>query len=131
MCDYLFLFFFKLPFEGKTLGRKRIQACQWRIIQVQKMWRFMILMLSETGLQADKNGYLKQKRTFLFVQPHPPRWQMSQNKKTHIKGFLKRKIHFLYTECPANVCDRKKKKHPSTQPNARPRSFIPIQLKAL
>lgn len=42
-------------------------------IQVQKCDNvvFMTLMLSETGLQADKMD-TSNKRTFLFVQPHPP-----------------------------------------------------------
>lgn len=87
----------------------------------------MILMLSETGLQADKMD-TSNKRTFLLYSPIPQMANVTK-KNSHKDSKRKKKKHFLYTECPANVCDRKK--HPSTQPNKQPRSFIPIQLKAL
>lgn len=78
-------------------------------IQVQKCVNvvFMILMLSETGPQADKMD-TSNKRTFLLYSPIPQMANITKN-KTHIR-IRKRKIHFLYTECPANVCDRRKKK---------------------
>lgn len=75
---------------------------------------------------------------FMFLEnPIPPRWPKKNPPHTHtlkhknlIRTF-KEKIHFLYTECPANVCDRKKKKT-STQPKTQLlRSSITIQLKSL
>lgn len=67
----------------------------------------MILMLSETGLQADKMD-TSNKRTFFLYSPIP---QMANVTKNSLKESLKkkRKIHFFYTECPANVCDENKK----------------------
>lgn len=72
--------------------------------QVQKCVNvlFTILMLSETGLQAHKMD-TSNKLTFFCVQLH--RLDSKCHKKAYVR-ILKRKIHFLYTECPANVCDK-------------------------
>lgn len=121
MCVWL-NFFFKTAIWRITLGRKRIQAFQWRISKCKKKKKVSQCSFYDPHAFWDRsagrlNGYLKQ-AYIPFVQPPSPRWQTSQFFFPHINDSIKEKIHFLYTECPANVCERKKKKiHPSTQPN--------------
>lgn len=76
--------------------QERIQARQWRNIQVQNvsMSVFRILMLSETGLQADKMD-TSNKRTFLLYSPIP---QMASVTKQFTKRFQNKN-----TSCTQNV----------------------------
>lgn len=87
----------------------------------------MILMLSETGLQAD-NTDTSNKRTFLFVQPRPPDGKC--HKTNSHEDSKKRKNTF---SCTQNVQPMfvTEKTSLYTAKHTQPRSFIPIQLKAL
>lgn len=125
MSEYISFFKCHLKYNSR---QERIQAWQWRIFKCKNcvIVVFYDLMFSETGPRADKMDTSKQS-TFLLWRLIS---QMPNVTKQNLKWrILKEKIHFLYTECPANVCD--KKKHPSTQPNTQPTAFIPIQLRAL
>lgn len=79
MCDYIS---FSDSHLKDNSGQERVQACQMENTQVQKNVSmedfFLILMLSETVLQADKME-TSNKCTFLLYSPIP---QMANITKT-------------------------------------------------
>lgn len=108
MCDFIFSFLFLNCHLKEKLqagrGSKHVNGELFKCKKCDVLRFSCFLKLVCRQIKMDTSN--KSVHSFLY-SPIPPDGKCHKIKNSH-KRILKRKIHFLYTECRANVCDRKK-----------------------